>query len=287
MSLLDRVAACHGFDPAAFRRFIVAGEAVGWILPEFADKLRPYGEVFAIAEKTVTLKPALDSFTARTEAVAAVLRHMVKSGALWRLRGEPYAVATRWGAPALMSLDRAVVPAFGIEAYGLHVNGYVMSERHGLEIWVGKRARDKATAPGKLDHLIAGGQPHGITLADNLVKEAGEEAGFAPEIANRAVPVGAVSYRLRNAEGLRNDVLFCYDLALSRDIVPVNTDGEVEEFFLWPVARVIERLENSDDFKFNVALVTIDFLIRRGLIGPERADYLDLVAGRQAGWRGN
>ena len=41
----------------------------------------------------------------------------------------------------------------------------------------------------------------------------------------------------------------------------------------------LEVLEAGDDFKFNVALVVIDFLIRRGFIGPERADYPALVHG--------
>ena len=287
MSLIDRIAACHGFAAGDYRRFIVAGEAVGYILPAFAEKLRPYGEVFTIDEANVTLKPSFETFRLRTEAVNAVLRHMVKTGSLWRLRGEAYAVGTGWGTPALMALDRAVVPAFGIEAYGIHVNGYVRRPDGSLHIWVGRRAKDKATAPGKLDHVIAGGQPHGISLADNLLKEAMEEASFGSEIAGRARPVGAVSYRLRNAEGLRNDVLFCYDLELAEGIVPVNTDGEVEEFMLWPLDAVVERLERGDDFKFNVALVAIDFLIRHGLIDPARPDYVDLVAGRQAGWRGN
>ena len=40
-----------------------------------------------------------------------------------------------------------------------------------------------------------------------------------------------------------------------------------------------EVLEARDDFKFNVALVIIDFLIRRGVIGPERPDYPALAHG--------
>jgi hypothetical protein len=36
-------------------------------------------------------------------------------------------------------------------------------------------------------------------------------------------------------------------------------------------------LSGTADFKFNVAFVIIDFLIRRGFVGPEDPDYLDLV----------
>jgi hypothetical protein len=88
---------------------------------------------------------------------------------------------------------------------------------------------------------------------------------------------------MENEEGVRNDVLFVYDLALPTDFVPRNTDGEIEEFYLWPVERVIETLASGDAFKFNVALVVIDFLVRRGLLPPEDPDYLEIVHGLRLG----
>jgi hypothetical protein len=95
----------------------------------------------------------------------------------------------------------------------------------------------------------------------------------------RARPVGAVSYCTERSEGLRHDVLFCYDLELPADFVPVNTDGEIAEFYLWPSDRVAETVRDSDDFKFNCALVVIDFLIRHGLIQPDHPDYVALLRG--------
>ena len=50
----------------------------------------------------------------------------------------------------------AVSPA---QAYGVHINGYVETEA-GLELWVARRSKDKPTWPGKLDHIVAGGQVH-------------------------------------------------------------------------------------------------------------------------------
>jgi hypothetical protein len=49
MSFLDRVKACHAFRPKDYRRFLVAGERVGWVLPGFADALKPY-DVFSMNE---------------------------------------------------------------------------------------------------------------------------------------------------------------------------------------------------------------------------------------------
>ena len=50
-------------------------------------------------------------------------------------------------------------------------------------MWVARRARTKATYPGKLDNMVAGGHPLGISAFDNLLKECYEEAGIPPEIA--------------------------------------------------------------------------------------------------------
>ncbi|WP_343038658.1 hypothetical protein [Skermanella pratensis] len=118
-----------------------------------------------------------------------------------------------------------------------------------------------------------------MSLDENLVKEAAEEAGLSADAARRAVPVGAVSYLMENEAGLKPDTLFLYDLEVAEDFKPRNTDGEVEEFMLWPLDQVAARIRDSDDFKFNVNLVIIDFLVRHGYLKPEQPDYLDLVMG--------
>ena len=35
---------------------------------------------------------------------------------------------------------------------------------------------------------------------------------------------------------------------------------------MWPIERVRDRVRDTDDFKFNVALVLIDLLLRHGVI---------------------
>ena len=52
---------------------------------------------------------------------------------------------------------------------GVHINGYVETP-DGLELWVARRSRTKATWPGKLDHIVAGGQPAKMTCAANVIK---------------------------------------------------------------------------------------------------------------------
>ena len=92
-----------------------------------------------------------------------------------------------------------------------------------------------------------------------------------------------LSYRCERPEGLRDDVLFCFDLVLPPEFVPHNTDGEVDEFFLWPVERVVETVRDTDDFKFNVNLVVLHLMLRRSLLGPDDPDYQAIV---EALWLG-
>lgn len=278
MGYLRHIHACNRYDPAGFRPLIVAGAVVGSVRHALAERLGGFPEVFATTAEAVHLAPALGDFASRSAAVAALVRDLAAAGTLPPLKAEIYPVLTRWGTAPLFALDRGAVPAFGVTAYGVHVNGYVRTAA-GLELWIGRRGRDRAVAPGKLDNLVAGGQPLGLTLAENLVKEGREEAGLSPDIAARAVSVGAITYTMEREGGLRRDVLFVYDLELPESFVPHNTDGEVEEFFRWPLATVAERLHDTDDFKFNVNLVILDFLIRHGFLTPDASDYLDLVKG--------
>jgi 8-oxo-dGTP pyrophosphatase MutT (NUDIX family) len=184
-------------------------------------------------------------------------------------RDEMTPVLRKWGRAPLAEIDRSGLPGLGLPAFGVHVNGYVRNS-HGLQLWIGRRSRDRQVAPGKLDHLVAGGIPMGLTAMETVIKEAEEEANLGEEIAGRARPVGAITYKLALPEGLRNDTLFVYDLELPPGVVPASNDGEVERFELWPIARVVETLREADEFKFNVNLVLIDFLIRHSVIDPDR-----------------
>jgi 8-oxo-dGTP pyrophosphatase MutT (NUDIX family) len=72
-------------------------------------------------------------------------------------------------------------------------------------------------------------QPHGLSCAENVIKECWEEAGVPEQLACKAQPVGFVSYVSMSDQGLKPDVLFCYDLELPEDFVPKPQDGEVRE----------------------------------------------------------
>lgn len=283
---MDRIRAANRHSLDGLLRFRVANEAVGWVRPDFAGLLADWPEVFAVADHELRLAPALDAAgtpaEARSVAVAEVLAALRDRGVITGWRDELYPVASNLFAPPLLLLERAAVPRFGITAYGVHVNG-VARDGDGLRMWVARRSRGKPTFPGELDQMVAGGQPAGLGLLENVIKECQEEAGIPAALARRARPVGAIRYCCDTREGLRPDVIYNYDLELPGDFEPVNTDGEVESFHLWQVPRLMETVRDSDEFKFNCALVAIDWLIRNGFIGPEDPQYLALLRGLQ-GW---
>ena len=53
---------------------------------------------------------------------------------------------------------------------------------------------------------------------------------------------------------------------MDEGVQPVAVDGEVAGFELWPMAAVLDRVRDTDEFKFNVNLVLIDLFRRRGLL---------------------
>jgi hypothetical protein len=278
MSFLDHIAACNDHDLNNFLPFIVAGERVGWVKRGFARRLSDFPDAFAVTGDGVSLAPGLDDYDARARAVDAALRKLADQGLISGWRGEYYPVGKSFHGPHLMEMERAAVPFFGVRAYGVHVNGFIRDGAE-LHMWIARRSGGKQTFPDMLDNLVAGGQPVGISLHDNVVKEAWEEAAIPAGLAARARPVGAISYCQETEQGLKPDLMFNYDMELPADFVPDNTDGEVAEFYLWPMEKVMQVVETTTEFKFNCNLVIIDFCIRHGLIGPDREDYLDLVQG--------
>jgi hypothetical protein len=283
MAFLDHIHACNRHDLDKFRPFRVDGLQVGWVRRDVGQLLAAFPETFRMSGEDICLHPALSTPETRSDAIDRVARELAQERGTPRLRGERYRVAPRFGDPALLSIDRGVVSLFGIRAYGVHVNGLVRRPE-GLHLWIGRRAKDKSVAPDKLDNMVAGGQPDHLSLAENLLKEAAEEADIPREIAATARPVGAISYCLEDHWGLKPDVMFCYDLEVPADFVPRNTDGELQDFSLMPVAEVARMVRDTDEFKFNVNLVIIDFLIRHGLISPDHEpDYVELVRGLRKG----
>ena len=283
MPYLDHIRACNNFDPSGFRPLYIGDTRAGFVRHALAEKLARWPDVFQVGKDAVRLHDRLDSFESRSEATDNVLRRLSEEGEIAAWREERYPVTANWHAAPLMQIERAACPPLGIRAYGVHLNGFVR-KADGIHMWVARRARDKPTFPGMFDNIVAGGQPIGLGLLENLVKESEEEAAIPTDIARKAAPVGMISYTHQPPEGCKPDQMFCYDLELPEDFTPTAMDGEVERFHLWPIAQVAEIVRDSFEFKFNCNLVVIDFLLRHGVLDPDaEPDYAALVHGLRAG----
>nr|CAA6830274.1 MAG: NUDIX hydrolase [uncultured Thiotrichaceae bacterium] len=276
MSYPDRILACNNVCFDRLLPWYIDGVRYGWIDPKFAAYLRDFPEVFDVGDNSVTLHSYLSQYQQRTTAVNQVVHELHRSGVIDTRVGEAYPVVLHYDGDASMEIERAAASFFGIRSFGVHVNGLVRKQGE-IRVWVGTRSRSKPFWPGKLDQIVAGGQPVGISLLDNVIKEAEEEAAIPAELAQQAERAAEIHYEHQTYRGLENSTLFAYDLWLPEDFVPVNNDGEVEGFQLISLSELAELTEHTDKFKDNCNLVNIDLLLRYGVITETHKDYAALT----------
>ncbi|KAI0827439.1 NUDIX hydrolase domain-like protein [Trametes gibbosa] len=187
-------------------------------------------------------------------------------------------------------MERAASGLFGIVTCGVHMTVYEEDEEEGEEeeggrykVWVPRRAGTKQTWPGYLDNSVAGGIEAGRGVFECVVKEAMEEASLPEDVVRRyARAVGSVSYFFRTPRGwLQPEIEYLYEMALpaKSGVRPQPLDGEVESFELLPLREVVE-LMRAGLFKYNSAIVLIDFMVRKGIITADNErEYAEIVTG--------
>ena len=252
---------------ASARSFVVDGAAVGRVLARPAAALARYPHVFDVTAEAVTLKAeAGTTMEARTAAVGAVMTSLREERSIPLLDGwrdEPYAVRSSFFAEPALIVERAAAPLLGAPAYGVFVTGYTAgADDVPRALWIGRRSSTKPTWPGLLDCLAAGGMAAGELPVQAVRKEAAEEAGVPPSLADHIRPSGGVAYTGFDETGwaLKRDVLYAFELRCPETFAPVPTDGEVEEFTLVPIdeACALLRRQAAGEavFKPNVAVVS-------------------------------
>nr|XP_054752102.1 uncharacterized protein LOC129257734 isoform X2 [Lytechinus pictus] len=261
--------------------FMVNGAQVGIIPPKMVETLASQQDIFELKNNEVHLSSTLSTYAERTARVGEFLSTCRKSVDFITLQGwrnENYAVSRSYYDTPLFEMERSATCLFGIEQYGVHINGYCRHPTEGICMWIGKRSPNKQTYPGKLDQIAAGGLPACLDIRECMMKESEEEASIPRDISSKALPVGAISYFFEDERGLFPETQFVFDLELPVDFQPKVKDGEVSEFYLWPLSKVKEEIA-TDRFKPNCSLVCLDFLIRHGYINPDdEPHYLDFLS---------
>ena len=276
--------------------FSVDGIHLGEVTPSTADLLVSTGPHVFEYKTAKQQKPFLTLSDAagttcesRTAAVESVMVTLREQGIVTGWRDEHYPISHGFYEKPVFGMERAAVPLVGAVEYGVHINGLVThQDNQEVQMWMARRAHDKSKYPGMLDHVVAGGQPIGLGLVDNVVKECEEEAGIPEEVTRAGIqPAGAISYRsyVASKDVITRAVLFCFDLHLPASFQPVPSDGEVEEFFLWTMDEVKASMapDFSDPIKPNCYPVIIDYMLRCGHISPEAPGYLDVLRELRSG----
>eukprot|EP00981_Chlorochromonas_danica_P010044 scaffold2953_cov187-Ochromonas_danica.AAC.9 len=243
-------------------------QILGYLHPTFAEKLTSYSNTFQYTDhhkEGLKFVPEVEvqSVSGRTAAALTVCQSLRENENLFTgWRSEMLAVASDFHASPSFLLERVVIPAFGVKAYGVHVNGYTTtttstttSRPEGIidGIWVARRSSTKPTWPGMLDHIAAGAIPHGINIEENVWKECAEEANIPLPLAKTA----------------------------QQSFIPQPVDGEVDSFVLkkpeWVLDRLLRKdVEKESEYKPNCNLVVIDFFLRHGLIDRSSPHYEEL-----------
>jgi 8-oxo-dGTP pyrophosphatase MutT (NUDIX family) len=202
----------------------------------------------------------------RDAVLGEVNRGLRGTGLIRAWRDETFAVVASPADAPLARIERAAARFWGTLTFGAHCNAYVADAAgRATHLWIARRSHTKPTDPGMLDNLVGGGVPHGQTPFQALVREGWEEAGLPPGEMACAAP-GRVIGLLRDIpEGLQNEHLHVFDLALPAGLQPVNQDGEVAELWLAPLEQAL-ALAAGDAMTVDAALVTLDFALRHRLL---------------------
>ncbi len=276
MGYLRHIKKCNDFTTENKIAFVIDGTHVGWIHNELTSYVLESG-FFVKNSNEVSFTSVYSTFESRSKAMEEFGKKAYKDKVSNIFMNESYAIQETPSSAAFCLIDRSIFSIFGGLGFGQHLNGYVKTNT-GLKMWIARRSLQKGFYAGKLDHIVAGGLPYGISLEENLYKECMEEANIKKELAEHAKSVGVVRYKHDYRLGGSEDILYCYDLLLPEDFVPKCNDDEVEEFYLMDIEEVAEIVKTSDEFKLNCNLVIIDFLVRHGYIKPEDKDYLEIVS---------
>jgi 8-oxo-dGTP pyrophosphatase MutT (NUDIX family) len=283
--------------------FVVEGKSVGKVTKSVAELLCGTGEIFIMEQSLIDEKAILTlsnkagaTLEARTDSVMSVMESLRNQGIIEGWRDELLPLANGFYDEPVLLVERAAAPFLGMQQYGVHINGIVKCDDGNEKMWMARRSNTKSKYPGMLDHIVAGGQPAGLSLMENVLKECAEEAGIEESITMECIrAAGAVSYEQFEPSNcdhydgvVSRALLFNYELYLPRDFVPKVVDGEVEEFFTWTMAEVMESMKKDyeDPIKPNCYLVIIDFLLRKGYLSPEIPGYLHIMRELRGGYCG-
>jgi 8-oxo-dGTP pyrophosphatase MutT (NUDIX family) len=124
-------------------------------------------------------------------------------------------------------------------SHAVHIHGFLPEG----DLWCGRRSTHKATDPGLLDNLAAGGLTAGESPMTTALRELAEEAGLHLSEPRRLRGSGVIRTQRLEPQGWHDEQLLVYTLHLSEQEIPTNADGEVQEFLRLNPGEVVSRMQ--------------------------------------------
>jgi 8-oxo-dGTP pyrophosphatase MutT (NUDIX family) len=230
---------------------------IGWVHPMRQVLLAEVWPELQRREGALVWNAEALDVEARSARIGAVALALKERGAITGWRGERYACEQPVEDPCtergevMFRLERAAFRFFGLMSRAVHINGLLP----GARVVCGRRALSKATDPGKLDNLAAGGLTADEDLVDCARRELLEEAGVPAAISVAVQSRGALRSTRMEAEGLHDEVLHVFSLQLPAGFSPRNGDGEVSEFLTLDLESLAGRLA-AGEFSHDAAAVS-------------------------------
>jgi isopentenyldiphosphate isomerase len=219
-------------------------------------------------------------FEKRTAILDAVTNRLLSMGVIPRKHSDMYPVSPfieQTNQRKLALVNRSTAPYLGIDSIGVHLHCYVCQNNtpKPTGIWLAKRAPNKSHHPNFWDPTVAGGQPVDLSLYENIIKEAHEEAGVPSEwlkidntIQNVAVftdhthdPL-TITTAKPDGSCMKRSLYYSFDLQVPIEWEPTAVDGEVSEFKLYSMPELEEELRYGDSVRPAMRSVLLDFMIR-------------------------
>jgi len=248
--------------PPEMRRWCLGDLPLGWLTPDHDAALaRELADTVLSAGQRIW-QAAHWPVTQRSQAIQAAAERLRAQGLIRGWRNEQYSY---WGdtggqphpgLPEHFRLERAAFRFLGLRSHAVHINGFTPDGR----MWCGRRALSKATDPGRLDNLAAGGLPAGETVLDCALRELYEEAGLPEGLARQVQAAGYITTARMEAEGWHEETLLVFNLLLPPAVQPHNTDGEVNGFECLSLDEVMQRIL-ARDFSEDAACVVAQGLL--------------------------
>ena len=243
-------------------------------------------------------------FQKRTEEFEHATNHMLSSGTISHKHSDMYPVSAFVDSSTssnanndkkndvLALVNRSTSPYLGIDSVGVHLHCYVCRpEQKSLHkklnsvinnqiegVWLAKRASTKSHHPNYWDPTVAGGQPAALSLHENIIKEAHEEAGVPSEWLSKDTPSSDIIFSDHTKDFLtittskpdgtcmKRSLYYSFDLQVPHDWSPTPVDGEVSAFKLYSMRELEEELLNGDSLRPAMRAVLLDFMMRHGAL---------------------